>query len=146
MAQAGCNNVKNGKDDQGNAVVPKTDSLQLSAASLFLAGKVNANIGGWVQWTYNNLYVNSDTKIVGHSGIDNSDLRAVGRIENEGQTSLKWLYNVTVHNNPIVQNVWNSTPALGFPLTPPPSGIGPATATQLVRMRAAVSNRTSYGR
>ena len=33
MAQAGVTEVKNNKDDQGNAIVPKTDSLQLSAAT-----------------------------------------------------------------------------------------------------------------
>lgn len=129
MAQAGVTEVKNNKDDQGNAIVPKTDSLQLSAASLFLAGKINDNIGGWIQWTYNNLNVNGDGSIVGHSAIDNTDLRVVGRMENEDQTSIKWLYGVTLHNNPTVQDVWNSTPAFGFPFTTPPNGIGPAAAT-----------------
>lgn len=129
MAQAGDTHVKNNKDDQGNAIVPKTDSLQLSAASLFLAGKINDHIGGWIQWTYNNLNVNGTGKIVGHSGIDNVDLRAVGRINNADNTAIEWLYGVTVHNNPTVQDAWNSTPAFGFPFTTPPNGIGPAAAT-----------------
>jgi hypothetical protein len=131
MVQVGDIAVSNNRDDQGNKIVPKTDSLQLSAASLFAAGKVNDNIGGWIQWTYNNLSVNSDGGTVGHSGIDNTDLRAVGRIEDEDGRSIKWLYGVTVHNNPTLQDVWNSTPAFGFPFTTPPNGIGPAAATKV---------------
>ena len=131
MIQVGYTNVSKNRDDQGNEVVPKTNSLQVSAASLFAAGKVNDNIGGWIQWTYNNLNVNADGDTVGHSGIDNTDLRAVGRIEDEDKRSIKWLYGATVHNNPTVQDVWNSTPAFGFPFTLPPNGIGPAAATQV---------------
>jgi hypothetical protein len=129
MAQAGDTQVRDNKDDQGNAIVPKTDSPQLSAASVFLAGKVNDNIGGWIQWTYDNLAVNSAGKTVGHSGIDNTDLRAVGRVNNADNTAIEWLYGVTLHNNPTVQDVWNSTPAFGFPFTTPPNAIGPAAAT-----------------
>lgn len=129
MAQAGVSNVKNNKDDQGNAIVPKTSKLELSAASLFLAGKVNDNIGGFVQWTYGNINVNAAGAIVGHSGIDNTDIRVVGRIENDDKTDTRWLYGATLHNNPTAQDVWNSTPAFGFPFTGAPNGIGPAAAT-----------------
>ena len=129
MAQAGVTNVKNNKDDQGSAIVPKTSKLELSAASLFLAGKVNDNIGGFVQWTYGNINVNDAGAIVGHSGIDNTDIRVVGRIENDDKTDTRWLYGATLHNNPTAQDVWNSTPAFGFPFTAAPNGIGPAAAT-----------------
>ena len=131
MAQVGVTRVNNNKDDQGNEIVPKTDKIELSAASVFLAGKVNDNIGGFVQWTYGNINVNNDGKVVGHSGIDNTDLRLVGRIENEDKTDLKWLYGVTLHNNPTIQDVWNTTPAFGFPFTGPPNGIGPTAATTI---------------
>ena len=129
MAQAGVVDVKNNKDDQGNPIVPKPKKIELSAASLFLAGKVNDNVGGFVQWTYSNLNVNNAGDTVGHSGIDNADIRAVGRIENDDKTDIKWLYGATLHNNPTAQDVWNSTPAFGFPFTGPPNGIGPNAAT-----------------
>ena len=129
MAQAGVTNVKNNKDDQGNAIVPKTSKLELSAASLFLAGKVNDNIGGFVQWTYANLNVNDAGDTVGHSGIDNTDIRVVGRIENDDKTDTRWLYGATLHNNPTAQDVWNSTPAFGFPFTAAPNGIRSNAAT-----------------
>lgn len=131
MAQAGATGVRDNRDDQGNPIVPKTDSLQVSGASLFLAGKVTDHFGGWVQWTYDNLYVNAEGRTVGHSGIDNTDLRVVGREANAENTALRWLYGLSLHNNPTVQDVWNSTPAFGFPFTTPPNAIGPAAATML---------------
>lgn len=131
MAQAGDEHVRNNRDDQGQRVVPKSNSLQLSAASLFLAGKLTDNIGGWVQWTYNNLYVNSAGRTVGHSGIDNTDLRVIGRQADPDDTTLRWLYGLTLHNNPTVQDVWNSTPAFGFPFTTPPNAIGTAAAAMI---------------
>ena len=128
MAQFGVTHVRNNRDDQGQKIVPKTDKPVLSAASVFAGGKITDNIGGWIQWTYNNLAGNGD---VGHSGIDNTDLRIVGSSDNPDSTDLRWLYGLTVNNNPTVQDVWNSTPAFGFPFTTPPNGIGAAAATML---------------
>ncbi|HEY7872493.1 MAG TPA: hypothetical protein VIC31_07200 [Rudaea sp.] len=129
MAQVGDTHVKDNKDDQGNAIVPKTDQLAFSAISLFLAGKATDNLGAFIQWTYNNLNVNDAGKTVGHSGSDNTDIRLVGRVENADKTDVRWLYGATLHNNPTVQDVWNSTPAFGYPFTVPPNGIGPIAGT-----------------
>ncbi len=128
MAQFGVTHVSNNRDDQGQKIVPKTDKPVLSAASVFAGGKINDNIGGWIQWTYDNLAGNGD---IGHSGIDNTDLRVVGRSDNADNTDMRWLYGITVNNNPTVQDVWNSTPAFGFPFTTPPNGIGAAATTVL---------------
>lgn len=131
MAQVGDMGVRKNRDDQGNQIVPKTHSVQLSAASLFLAGKISDNAGGWIQWTYNNLNVNDAGQTVGHSGIDNTDLRLVGRVVDADNTTVRWLYGLTLNNNPTLQDVWNSTPAFGFPFTLPPNMISPATATMI---------------
>ncbi|HET6907270.1 MAG TPA: hypothetical protein VFH52_10005 [Rhodanobacteraceae bacterium] len=131
MVQAGDTGVRKNRDDQGAQIVPKTHSTQVSSASLFVAGKINDNVGGWIQWTYNNLYVNDAGKTVGHSGIDNTDLRVVGRQTDAEGTSIRWLYGLTIHNSPTVQDVWNSTPAFGFPFTLPPNMISPVAATML---------------
>jgi len=131
MAQVGVTDVSSNKDYQGQKIVPKTNKPALSAVSVFAAGKITDNIGGWIQWTYNNLATNSRNDTVGHSGIDNTDLRIVGRSENTDQTDMRWLYGVSVHNNPTVQDVWNSTPAFGFPFTLPPNGISQSAATML---------------
>jgi hypothetical protein len=128
MAQFGVAHVRNNRDDQGQQIVPHNDKPVMSAASVFVGGKINDHIGGWIQWTYDNLAGNGD---VGHSGIDNTDLRVVGSSDNSDNTDLRWLYGVTVNNNPTVQDVWNSTPAFGFPFTTPPNGIGAAAAAML---------------
>jgi hypothetical protein len=44
---------------------------------------------------------------------------------------VKFLYGVTLHNNPTVQDVWNSSPAFGFPFTVSPTAFGPAASTQI---------------
>jgi hypothetical protein len=131
MAQFGVTSVSNNRDDQGQQIVPKTNRLALSAASVFAAGKINDHIGGWIQWTYNNLATDSGGHTVGHSGIDNTDLRIVNKVANADNTDMRWIYGLTVHNNPTVQDVWNSTPAFGFPFTVPPNAITSAAATML---------------
>lgn len=131
MAQFGVTTVRNNRDDQGQQIVPKTNQVAFSGASLFVAGKINDHVGGWVQWTYNNLFVNSSGQTVGHSGIDNTDLRVTGSSANPESTDLRWLYGLTVNNNPTLQDVWNSTPAFGFPFTLPPNGISQIASTML---------------
>jgi hypothetical protein len=129
MAQAGVTSIGNSRDDQGNVAFPKNRDLAFSGGSLFLAGKATDNLGGFLQWTYDNLNVNSDGSLGGHSGIDNADLRLVGRSGAIDAKEIEWIYGLTVHNNPTVQDVWNSTPAFGFPYTGPPNAISPAAGT-----------------
>ena len=102
----------------------------LNGASLFLAGKATDNLGGFVQYTFSEDYSTDGTK-VGHSGIDNTDLRWVGRIGNESADVVKLLYGLTLHNNPTAQDAWNSTPAFGFPFTASPTAVGPTAGTQI---------------
>jgi len=130
MAQLGRSQIKNNDDGTGsNTLVTARDQMAaLNGASLFLAGKVNDNIGGFVQWTYSQNY-NTDGTSSGHSGIDNTDLRIVGRMTSEDANEVKLLYGLTVHNNPTVQDVWNSTPAFGFPFTASPTAVLPTAGT-----------------
>ena len=132
MAQVGVTSIKNNDDGTGTGT-PVTARNKLPAfnqASLFLAGKATDNIGGFVQYTFAEGY-NTDGTSVGHSGIDNTDLRWVGRIGNDTADVVKFLYGLTVHNNPTVQDVWNSTPAFGFPFTASPTAVRPSASTQL---------------
>ena len=129
MAQASITSIGNSRDDAGNVAFPRNRDLVFSAGSLFLAGKATDNIGGFVQWTYDNLNVNADGSLGGHSGIDNADLRLVGRSGAIDAKEIEWIYGLTVHNNPTVQDVWNSTPAFSFPYTGPPNALSPAAAT-----------------
>ncbi len=85
--------------------------------SLFLAGAFASHFGGLAQFTY--------THQDDHFGMDNTDLRYA----NHGKLAGKeWLYGITLNNNPTVEDVWNSTPAWGFPWISTSSGVSPIAA------------------
>ncbi len=81
--------------------------------SIFFAGGFASHFGGLAQVTY----THSDD----HFGMDNTDLRYA----NQGKLAGKdWEYGITLNNNPSVEDVWNSTPAWGFPWISSASGVG----------------------
>lgn len=131
MAQIGSSTINNNHDDQGAKIQPKNREMAFSGYSIFAAGKVNDHVGGFIQWTDSNLNVAPDGSTRWHSGIDNTDLRFVGSSSDLQMQDTRWIYGVTVHNNPTVQDVWNSTPAFGFPFTAPPNLVSPAAGTQV---------------
>jgi hypothetical protein len=49
---------------------------------------------------------------VGHLGSDNFDLRYT---DHQTDARHDFIWGVTLHNNPTVQDVWNSSPAWGYP-------------------------------
>ena len=74
-------------------------------ASLFLAGAWATHVGSFVQVTYNSQ--------ADHFSWDNTDIRAA---TNTGKLFDKQVtYGLTLNNNPTVEDLWNSTPAWGFP-------------------------------
>ncbi|MGZ5587699.1 MAG: cytochrome C [Usitatibacter sp.] len=107
---------------------PKDGNLIFQTASVFLAGKVTDNIGGFVQVTYANYDAQSpvDSHWQGHSTSDNLDLRLVDRYINR-ESDL--IVGASLNNNPTVQDVWNSVPAWGYNVVPGSSG--PAAAPLL---------------
>jgi hypothetical protein len=136
MAQASVTNTRNNNTTDPEtgetvSVTQRNNGIVFTGASFFLASKVNDNIGGFIQWTYDNLATKADGTLGGHSGIDNTDLRAVGRYSSEGAAEPDLIYGATLNNNPTVQDAWNSTPAFGFPFTSPPLANTPAAATQI---------------
>lgn len=136
MAQASVTNTRNNHatdPDTGDTVSvnQRNNSAVFSGASLFLATKVNDYLGGFIQWSYDNLATTADGTLGGHSGIDNTDLRAAGKYSLPGAAEPDLVYGVTLNNNPTVQDAWNSTPAFGFPYTSSPLAQTPAAATQI---------------
>ena len=134
MAQAGVTNTKNNHatdPDTGETtdVTQRNDRLVFSGLSLFLAGRVNDHIGAFVQWSYDNLATKADGTLGGHSSLDNADIRMVGTYSGAGAAEPDLIYGFTLHNNPTVQDVWNSTPAFGFPFTAAPLANTPEAAT-----------------
>jgi len=93
----------------GNVLLP--DQL-----SVFLAGEITPKIGAFVQLTY-------DAQS-GSMHLDNTSLRFAtpGTLFSQPTT-----FGLSVNNNPTLQDLWNSTPAWGFPyvgssVAPSPAG------------------------
>lgn len=72
--------------------------------SLFLSGAWTSNVGSFLQVTY-------DTQD-DHFTADNTDIR-FAKITKLGGKEL--VYGLDLNNNPTVEDLWNSTPAWGFP-------------------------------
>jgi hypothetical protein len=72
--------------------------------SLFLSGAWTSNIGSFLQVTY-------DTQD-DHFSMDNTDIRYANKTKLGGK---ELVYGLDVNNNPTVEDLWNSTPAWGFP-------------------------------
>jgi hypothetical protein len=72
--------------------------------SLFTGGRIFEHVGAFVQGTYD--------EVPNAIHWDNTDVRYA----NTGQLADKELvYGLSVNNNPTVEDVWNSTPAWGYP-------------------------------
>ena len=81
----------------GTAVYPEQFSL-------FAAGAISPNLGAFTQFTY--------AAVDGSFGIDNLDIRYANH---RTLADRDLIYGLTLHNNPTVQDVWNTVPAWGFP-------------------------------
>ncbi|MDE3104783.1 MAG: hypothetical protein KGK08_06380 [Acidobacteriota bacterium] len=85
--------------------------------SLFLAGAWTSRVGSFLQVTYN---AQSD-----HFSMDNTDIRAAGKTTVSGK---ELVYGLTLNNNPTLEDLWNSTPAWGFPYIASDSAPSPSAA------------------
>ena len=72
--------------------------------SFFLAGGFASHFGALAQVTYTH---SSD-----HFAMDNTDFRYANQTKLGGK---ELEYGITLNNNPTVEDLWNSTPAWGFP-------------------------------
>jgi hypothetical protein len=93
--------------------------------SLFYAGKIADELGSFVQATYDGA--------ADHFGIDNADIRYAHHLAFGGSdgNDHHLILGLTLNNNPTVQDVWNTTPAWGFPYSGSSVAPTPAAATQI---------------
>jgi hypothetical protein len=96
--------------DNTASTFPKNGAPALQSGSVFVAGKITDNLGIFGQWTYNN-YSGVDG-FTGHSQLDNTELRYADRFISPANDLI---VGAIVNNNPSMQDVWNSTPAWGYP-------------------------------
>jgi hypothetical protein len=112
MAQFGITNM-NKQSTDGQTYMVKQNDPQFEGMSLFVAGKISDYAGAFVQWTYENLdHFADDGSIRRHSHSDNIDIRLAGNGDFFGKNLI---YGLDLNNNPSVQDVWNTTPAWGYP-------------------------------
>src|SRR5712691_10496349 len=94
------------------------DNGVLDQLSLYYAGKILPHVGAFVQGTYDG--------VAGQAALDNADIR----FANQGTLAgTPLVYGVSLNNNPTVQDVWNTTPAWGFPYASSPVAPTPAAVT-----------------
>jgi hypothetical protein len=80
------------------------DNFSVDQVSAFYGGRITNSVGAFVQATFSG----PDR----HTHWDNLDVRFAHSITT-GNHSV--VFGVSVNNNPTVQDLWNSTPAWGFP-------------------------------
>jgi hypothetical protein len=86
--------------------------------SLFYGGKIFDHVGAFIQGTYNQ---------VGNAlNWDNTDIRYANTSELAGK---ELVYGVSFNNNPTVNDVWNTTPAWGYPYVASPLAPTPVATT-----------------
>lgn len=97
--------------------------FEIQQSSIFSGGRIlGDNVGAFAQWTWSGLGGST------HSGIDNTELRVVGRFTPEGDLAPELVYGLLINNNMSMQDVWMGVPAWRFPwwgAGVPPGRIGP---------------------
>ncbi len=104
--------------DQTNYDFVRNGGLAVQQGSIFYAGRVYDHVGAFAQWSYDG--------IGHHSALDNTDIRAAGHFT---AADVDFIYGITMNNNPTVSDVWNSTPAFGFPYASSSVGVSPLAST-----------------
>ncbi|VTZ49948.1 conserved hypothetical protein [Methylocella tundrae] len=95
------------QDNQDSPPTPSTHTNNnplLQQLSLFYGGQIYGNLGAFIQGTYDGASQ--------HMFLDASDVRYADTTKLLG---FDVTYGVTVNNTPTVEDVWNTTPAWGFP-------------------------------
>jgi len=113
------------KDQPGGA--PSTNlfgagpnnNFGVDETALFYAGRITPEVGAFIQATYDGI----------HNVLhwDDTDIRYAKRGKLFGETLVA---GITLNNHPTIQDLWNSTPAWGFPYSA--SGLAPTPAGSTV--------------
>ncbi len=126
MLQASFTNIAKDIPSQQNNSVEFPQQL-----SLFYAGEITPHIGTFIQMTYDGQNV----------VMDNTDIR----YSNQALLGSKSLvYGLTLNNNPTVQDLWNTTPAWGFPYATSDAMPTPAKSTIIENLGQQVAGLGAY--
>src|SRR5438477_13155218 len=113
MFQTSYTSMKKALPGTQNGTVLFPDQL-----SIFTGGEITPHVGGFLQITFDPQS--------GQLGVDNADFRFA---THTNILAKRTTLGVSLNNNPTVQDVWNSTPAWGFPYGSSAVAPTPAAAT-----------------
>jgi len=129
MAMPGFTHTQAKQDSPPSPGTKTNDNLVTQQITGFYAGQVYGNLGAFIQVTGN--------PVDGSLGLDGSDVRYVDSFSLFGKDAF---WGLLVNNSPTEQDVWNTTPAFGFPqfssalaaFSPPGTHLEGAWAQQVV--------------
>lgn len=135
MAQGGFEHTSAAQPAAPAAHFADNNNLSLDQASVFVATRISEHLGVFAQATYSGE--------ARHFNWDNTDLRYARAVSLFGSDEI---VGISVNNNPTVQDLWNSTPAWGFPyitsgLVPSPAA-SPIIAGGLAQLVVGVTGYT----
>ena len=121
MVQGSFTNTKQGQSPPpGPSGFNANNNFAFNQASLFFAGKIWDKLGAFSQLTYDGVADNVF--------MDNTDVRFANQANLFGYDVV---YGISANNNPTVLDIWNTTPAWGFPNVGSPVAPTPDAATML---------------
>ena len=118
MIQGGFSHVDTSLPEAPAEHFSTNNNLSVDQVSIFYGGRITEHSGAFVQVTYS-----GEER---HTSWDNMDVRYARPVKFAGTDAV---IGVSINNNPTVQDLWNSTPAWGFPYISSPLVPGPAAAT-----------------
>lgn len=122
---------KTGSDFKQN--FPQDRQALVQQASLFVNGKLSDHVGIFSQFTYDG--------VEHHASIDNFDLRYANHLNIDKHDLL---YGFTLHNNPQVQDVFNTVSTWGFPFASSPVANTPAATPIIENLGQQVAGMGAY--
>lgn len=134
MAMGSLTNTK--KDDADLATVRNynaNNNFAMDQASVFYGGKVFGQMGAFVQFTYDG--------VASRFALDNTDIRLADEADWLDQN---FVYGVSFNNTPSVQDLWNTTPAWGFPYVGSPLARTPAAGPIIEGVGGQVGGASLY--
>lgn len=116
-----------------NSNLNGNNNFAMDEASVFYGGKVAGPVGAFVQFTYSGI----DNQFE----LDNTDIRAANDVDWMGNN---FVYGVSFNNGPTVQDLWNTTPAWGFPYVGSGLARTPGAGPAIEGVGGAVGGATLY--
>lgn len=127
MAEGSVTNLNTTDPTNGN------NKVEMDQASLFYGGRVIEHVGALIQTTFNGPQ--------NRFWIDNTDIRLTDENEFFDQ---EFEYGISFNNNPTSQDLWNTTPAWGFPYASSQTSNTPGAKPIIASLGGQVGGATLY--